>query len=154
LKKIIVGVTLFTIVASYSSERTKSPKPYAHLGQFVSPGNNPLTIDDIVERIKTLVNSVTSDIPEEINRYTELSQLYNKLCNNFRTRGKKPEYDKCYAQASKFAQKAAELSKIQNELDKIDYHIGMILSDETLGSQPHRWVATRPLYKRMVQIIP
>lgn len=155
VKKILLLSTLLLINVSYSSERAKSPKPYATLGAFLNTSSSkPITMDEVIRQTKALQNTHYSDISDEIKRYEQLEKNYEIFCANLKTRGLKEKHDSCKAYAQNCRNKIEELLRIEQELKQLDDDIYNILNDDSLGAKPYRWVAARPLYVRTVQISP
>lgn len=155
VKKILLLSTVLLINISYSSERAKSPKPYATLGAFLNTSSSkPITMDEVIRQTKALQNTHYSDISDEIKRYEQLEKNYEIFCANLKTRGLKEKHDTCKAHAQNCRNKIEELLRIEQELKQLDDDIYNILNDDSLGAKPYRWVAARPLYVRTVQISP
>lgn len=151
VKKIMLIIAVLLCNISFSSERNKSPKPFATLGAFLKT-NRPITINGLIDETKALEVSHFANFSDEIKRYEQLERNYEMFCDNLKNRGQKEQHDKFKKHAAACRAKINKL--IELELNNLDNQIYDIINNETLGEKPYRWVATRPLYVKIVEIAP
>lgn len=154
LKLSVLYVSLFLLTSAYSGERARSPKPYAQLGNYLSARNTPLSMADLIDIINTLNGTSYNDIDQEYDRFIQLSQRYNQVCANLKTRGSAPIYDKFKTHALRAAHVAEKLAQLKADITQLDTIIECILGDETRGQEIDRARMAHPYLVRMLAIIP
>lgn len=151
VKKIILIIAALLCNISFSSERNKATKPFATLGAFLNT-SRPITMNGLIEETKALQISQFANFSDEIKRYEQLEKNYEIFCANLKRRGQKENHDKFKKHAAECRAKINEL--VEQELSNLDNQIYDIINNETLGEKPYRWVATRPLYVKILEIAP